>query len=622
MSDIPLKKLTGKRMPTCMMAMRWDGNTISIHKWTLRDKKYCRHDSFETKDVNGLWKIIDDIASKGQMWWIFGWNVYEALCWSGIYEQVDKEGWDLLGAKQLDRKQGRKDAKRQSWGALVCEDVPTVIDVRTPKGARIRFVDLANYGIKPQDFGLTSTNYDCGDVEDAAKAYIRMVNELRLGSLKTTAAAQAMCAFRTNHIQVDMYAHNNEESRRLERDGFFAGRAEAFRLGKLDGGIYHFDVKSMYSYISGQFLFPCRLVAHFGKGEQADFYVKASPESCIARVVISTQSALFPVRYNGRVIYPYGEYETVLCGPELLSAQGLGYIKEVKELSVYHMKHCFTKWSQWYLRTKDSLHSCGYGNLANAFKIMGNTLYGKLGARGKNWADYDEVHKPVRWGQWFGMHQKYGYLTQFRSIKGRHQYLDGQYEPELSMPSISAFMNAYGRTMLSLLIAVACKENVFYVDTDGIMVNLAGSYNLHRAGFVEDGRHGKLVLREESDDVEIFGIKHYRFGDRVCCAGNMVAAHEFRAASRDVREHEPFEHSMQAKDPFAHFYRDIRKQEKSGYRHGQVDTDGIIHPFFMQPITLETERPHGRNVRTKVYEVLGSARDLAGKSNPNGTLQT
>lgn len=621
MQDIIIEKLRGNRRPTCVMAMMVKDDNYCYRFWTIREGKECRVSHSAVDDRLDFWDRLDHIVKKGQMWWCFGWRMYASLCKAGIYEIVNSDGWNLLGGNDLEYKRGEGNSKRGAWGALICEDVPTIIDLRAPSGGKIRFVDLANYGLRPSQFLEDGESESLDTATQAVQDYFKLLDTYNMGSLKTTAASQAYCCYRTNHMKSWIFAHDNTDVRKLERSACYSGRAEAFRIGKLPGYVYHVDVQGMYNDLATKMSFPRQLTYNTRIAGECWKIAEEEAHNSIARVTVSTDSNSYPCRYDGRVIYPVGEFETFLAGPELVTAIAYGRVTAINELAVYRCGKIFDSFANWYFKTKGDLESQGLGHLKQAFKLMGNTLYGKIGSRGKNWVDYDNPHKPERWGQWFGPHERLGFLTQYRAIDGRQQYLDGSYEPATSCPAISAFMNSYGRVKLQLLIEVAGRENVHYVDTDGLMVNRDGIDNLYFAGQLKGDVHGKLRVKEEGDDVEIFGIKHYRFGNRVCCAGAIVSEQEARAYMSQFVEHEPFEHSLQHRTPFDHSYRSIRKSRTGRYNHGKLQSDGSVVPHFMQPVILEYFDESGTARYVKTCQVLGSAIGATSKSAAASSVQ-
>lgn len=613
-NEILIKKLKGCTRPTCMTTIFEKGRVIWLRRWSIREGRECRVVEEAFKVDNYFWTTLDALVKKGSMYWAFGWRMYALLCKAGVYEIVESGGWNLLGGNNVERKSGQDGSKRGTWGALVCEDVPTILDLRTPSGGKIRFVDLANYGLRPSMFLEDGETETLDTATQAIQDYLKLLDTYGMGSLKTTAASQAYACYRRSHMNHWIFSHGNSDARKLERSACFTGRAEAFRLGPITDHVYHVDVKGMYNSLAQVFPFPRRMAYYTQRRDEAASILRESADKSIARVTIATSENDFPVRYDGRVIYPVGEFETCLAGPELVTAVATGRVIEVHELAVYDMGMLFKGFADWYFATAADLENQGLGHIKAAFKLSGNTLYGKFGTRGKNWTDCENIHKPTKWGQWFGTHKQYGFLTQYRAINGRTQYLDGSFEPATSCPAISAFMSSYGRVKLGLLIATAGKENVHYIDTDGLMVNAEGFERLVRSGQFAGAIPGKLVIKEESDDVDIFGIKHYRFGSRVCCAGAIVSEQEARAYMTQFVNHTPFEHSLQHKTPFDHSYTNVKKSRTGKYQHGKLNADGSVSPHFMQPTVLEYFDEQGKPRYSKIYQVLGSAVGVASKS--------
>lgn len=622
MAEILLKKLHGSLAPSRIMATYWDGKCVAVQRWTTKDGKPTRKTMLGFSDPAMWWGWLAQQFAHGNKWTIFGWKMYSMLCGLGIYDQVDSESWSFSGVSNpvLDA-DGKKQSSRK-WGSMILENPPTMVDLGHHLGGTATFIDLANYGMHQHMF-LDSSENEC--VETAAQAiecYLALVRLAGLGSLRGTIAAQAACCYRTHWMDHEIIANDDPAVRRLERDSYYSGRAEAFRIGRLPGVIYHVDVKAMYNTLAKNGLFPSRLRIIAEDLDTAIRFATNERAMAIADVVVRINSPYLPCRYNGRVIFPSGEFRTVLAGPELLWAYSAGDVVECHSVQVYETELLFSSWSSFIAKLRDSLDFHVLGHLKPVVKLLGNTLYGKLGSRGKNWSNWDESHAPDRWGQWFAKHPTGNHVTQCRAIAGQIQYLDGNQEPATSCPAIPATMNAMGRMRLQSLMLMAGKENVHYVDTDGLMVNQAGFDRLSAKGQISPGVDGLLSIREVSDDVEIYGIKHYRFGERLCCAGQIAECDQPKSYETRIVQQEPFEVGMRAKDPLKPISHDIRRRKDAPYNHGKVDVDGSIAPFVMAPIVLEGSDENGRAVTSTVYEIVGSERKLDRQPDSDGALPT
>jgi hypothetical protein len=110
-------------------------------------------------------------------------------------------------------------------------------------------------------------------------------------------------------------------------------------------------------------------------------------------------------------------------------------------------------------------------------------------------------------------------LARWRALAWRcYREHIGGYTPD-ACPAIAAWISSHGR--LRLLEAIRCAgwSQVLYCDTDSVMVTEGGARRLEEGGLIREGEWGALYLKTVCADLELYGPKHYREGERVVCAG-------------------------------------------------------------------------------------------------------
>ncbi len=257
-----------------------------------------------------------------------------------------------------------------------------------------------------------------------------------------------------------------------------------------------------------------------------------------------------------------------------------GRIRKIHYWSAYEADTIFRENSEWYLRAKDNMEELGLTNMKGALKLCQNSLYGNIGRRGRMWIDVPPWHD-AQWGMWFGRHPTVGTVVSYRAVYGIHQYLDHGVEPEMSCPAISATVFSYCRLYLLKLILQAGRNNVHYYDTDGLIVNHQGhkSFVSSTNGYVYSSK--LLKLKEACSDVDIRGIKYYRFGERWNHAGVPEWAERNSDGSASFERHTPFTASLRKGDPFTAKIVIARTNPYPRYRHGVVCRGGRVHPFVL-----------------------------------------
>jgi hypothetical protein len=149
-------------------------------------------------------------------------------------------------------------------------------------------------------------------------------------------------------------------------------------------------------------------------------------------------------------------------------------------------------------------------------------------------------------------------------------------------PIITAWINSLARVWLWRAMEAAGRNNVYYVDTDSLMVNAHGLAGLADCGFRVGDDLGQLRLVGEYRHVKINGWKHYIADGVETCAGDAVAR---RGAIIDQIPGELAEPitiacAAQRSPRSATAKPDWRRQSK--YRHGRVASDGTVTPHHLE----------------------------------------
>jgi len=197
--------------------------------------------------------------------------------------------------------------------------------------------------------------------------------------------------YRKHFMPCELSISSSKEVRHLERLSYMGGRVEVFDFNKYNEAFYN-DVNSLYPYVMKNNPYPVSLVSYFSEESVNTFDKKVilqklfseleSDYGVIAKVIVKIPNqriAPIPVRLNEKLVFPCGEFETVLCSPELHLVKS--YFKEVKEMAIYEMKPIFESFVEYFYikrleakKNNDKVQDLFY-------KLFMNSLYGKFGQR-------------------------------------------------------------------------------------------------------------------------------------------------------------------------------------------------------------------------------------------------
>lgn len=328
-----------------------------------------------------------------------------------------------------------------------------------------------------------------------------------LGHFSVTRSAQALAAFTHRFMTVKVFIHADKEATELERQAYYGGRVECFHIGTLPRGRYFkLDVNSMYPSVMREASLPCRFVKVYSGFTPYDLREYARGNCCVAEVRLTTDEPAYPVKQGNTLLFPVGTFSTVLCGAELELALRRGHVDLVGRVSAYRSAILFREYVDTLYRIRKGYDKQGNKIMSAMVKKVLNSLYGKFGQRGAAWT-YLGFNSGLADGIFRVADTATGGIRVRRSICGHEYEEQDKVEAYNSFPAISACITAAARVKLWELILSAGRSNVFYCDTDSLIVNLAGYRRLRR--FVHPAKLGKLKLEYETHTLTINAPKDY-----------------------------------------------------------------------------------------------------------------
>lgn len=465
-----------------------------------------------------------------------------------------------------------KPAKRN--GTVSLSPGAFFVDFALPRGrGKFRLVDLANFFPDlslPETCGASALALAVGTI----LSWHALLRRERLGRVRCTVPAQALEGFRARFLPSRLYYRRSREVCEAERSSYYGGRCECFRLGRIDGPIYELDTSYCYLRVAQNAMFP---IAYIGEGPSQPVSRHGSnPQQwwtmSLAQVVAADSS--LPMRCGRRVIYPVGTWRGIYVDYELDEFARRGGCVERLRTWWYAAKPIFNFWSMWGIAIRRQVEESGNPHLTMAVKRMVVSVFGKLGQRGEVWRDTGVVADDADVIGGIA-----GSITDptpghFRVLQGREQVSAGRPCPRMGAPAVASYVTALGRGLLQARIDLAGAENVFYVDTDSLLVNQAGYNALQAAGVVRANDPGYLRLLDVHDWVVLHSPKHYLTPRKRVHSGKPPVV--LSPAERERARNEPVDFAA--------------------YHHGRVQPDGVVVPWRVSmesigPDNSTTEMP-------------------------------
>ena len=375
------------------------------------------------------------------------------------------------------------------------------------------------------------------------KRLIEFLVEYDLTRLKSTGSSLAMNSFK--HCFYDetnnpIHIHAHPYATRLERDSYKGGICECYKIGmyKLKDKAKKVDVNSQYpTAMLNQMPVRLRFFKTIEKEPRLKeiLFKKIKDYHCIAEVEFTIPDEFgfilnkVPLKNTknklSKCMFISGRQTASLNSPELKFIMKHGEIFKVNRLAYYDTSIIFKEYVNFFY---DKKINCLPANKAEKelFKLFLNKNYGKWGQLASEYklltdtAEWDISSKIVYTPKKDNVHLMHFGNKLYKIEKTDQNAMD-------SFVAIASAISSYARMHLVKLILKAGKDNIYYSDTDSLIVNDKGFQNLQDE--MHETELGKLKLEGVCENFEIIKPKHYMFDGEMKIKGvkkNATVLHE------------------------------------------------------------------------------------------------
>lgn len=436
-------------------------------------------------------------------------------------------------------------------------------------------------------------------IHRAVRALVVNVAQKGLGSFRPTAAAMASSVYRHSFMRHEIVTSHYPKVVEFERSAYSGGYTGVLKL--VEGGrpeLYKLDVNGMYPSVMIDNNYPTRLVEFAGEVSIKMLERFLAHSLVIARVRLRANSPIYPYRAPQGLCYPLGEFTTTLTTPLLARALAQGEIEAVEQIAVYGKAKLFADYITH--MTGQRARAQEAGDLATAlfYKTMSNALYGKFGQQATRtkrvgdapWNEFAvfDAFDPAKDEHWRELHA--GGSVVFIYEDGESRY---------TSYAIAAHVTDYARLKLFDLARLAGRENVFYMDTDSLIVNALGRRRL--AG-VSDPEGLGLLKVEDSGPVFVgFSKKDYILGESRRMKGFDPAGRRLEGDVFQSMENVGFYGAARRDLRGGAFWHQVNKRYNPYLTSAHLETDGVVTPLRLPDDVAELGR---------AKHTLGHIRDL------------
>lgn len=334
----------------------------------------------------------------------------------------------------------------------------------------------------------------------------QFLEENDYGSFAPTLASQSMSTFRHRFMKHRIFIDSNEKALEIARKSYVGGRTEAHRLGKYKGKFYYVDFNSMYPDVMHKNNFPHKLVGVYKNPSMSEINKWIDHFAMIVECEIETEEPIYPIIHDKRLVFPVGNFRVSLCGPEFRIALDRGHVKNMYRIALYDQAPIFKDFIAEMYPLKEKAAKEGDIMRKDFFKILQNSLYGKTGQRGRRFevigeCDVNEI------AVWTELDIDAGEVIRKRRFGGLEQSWINEGESKDSFPAIASYVTSYARVKLWNAMELAGLENVYYNDTDSLLLNERGFKKIE--ALIDATKLGALALESEHKEIIIYGAKDY-----------------------------------------------------------------------------------------------------------------
>lgn len=498
-----------------------------------------RSELFHTRAA--FWQWVYGEVEKRQTTWIIAHGMFYDFRISGASIEFERGNLTLDAIRSERVQDGTPGQESGMHGILSFDGLPFIISCRhVATGGRIVMVDLLNWLRCPlrevgEMVGLEKLKmpklgspigewipYCTQDTEILFQAFVKLIKwckDNHMGMFRYTAASQAMSCFRHGRMPTRVFPTQCKVKKAIERESYFGGRIECFRLGHINERVHLVDVNSMYPAVMKDGLFPCKMVHYEQRSEFGSIPTEFAADRMVARCRIQTSRAVYPKRTDKGICYPSGRFETTLAGRELSAAISRGDCTAISSYAVYdccRLFHAFVT-DLWQLRQRHAAH--GERALAEFAKLLLNSLHGKFAQWEPKWqiTDDGEYCPDFRYKT---VHGQGGEVSnEYFGFAGL-TFRKHQKEEKLhTMPIISAFIAADVRLKMNYFREVAGKSNVYYQGVDSLLLNDLGLERMVARGLMRPNEIGYLKLKSTQEQAVIYGCSRYELGQELIMSG-------------------------------------------------------------------------------------------------------
>lgn len=453
----------------------------------------------EFTDPLEMWEWVSDFTKPGYRTVLWCHNLSYDLRIADAFHLLPQLGWEMVWCN-LDRQVSTARWRREGAGLLMCDLMtwaPWPLE-HLGRDLGIAKPDLPAGG-DPQEQWMARCRADVEITAAAVQQLVTYARENELGSWQPSGAGMAWSWWRHRHLKDRILIHDNDEAIEAEREAMHTGRCEAFIHGDpVPGRWTEWDMHVAYLRAAKDEALPARLCAVYDDPSLDLYRMSARYHARMCRVRVKTDVPVLPTRHEGVIIWPVGEFETVVWDVELDEALAAGASVTLDKMWCYRRAPFLQSWAAETFELLESDSAAIPPVVRRWLKHQSRALIGRLAVRYPSWELFGTNPE-----QWCGL-SRFVDLSEASATRmlalGDRTWLESEpAEGECSLPQATGWIMALCRMRLWRTLQQLDPANVAYCDTDSIVVNGRGSGEL--AALAE--QHPEFGWRRKRTDCKL-----------------------------------------------------------------------------------------------------------------------
>lgn len=470
----------------------------------------------EYTDVHNLWTDIGIHGRPNARTVVYAHNLPYDMRISRALEYLPRTGWRLENIR-LDSRGSWSRWARNKASLLLCDTASIFPCTLSTIGLLLGMRKSALPDGDDERDWFNRCRMDVTILSTAVLQYLEWLKTGAAGNWQMTGSSQSWAHWRHCHYTEKVLIHHDMEATDAERRALWTGRAENWRWGRDNTDpVFEYDWSNAYPRIAGDVDVPSRFL---GASERVT--ASALPKlwqryAILADVTVTTETPCVPARGEDGITWPVGTFDTTLWDPELRLLASSGATIRVRKVWMYQKGPALQEWARWVL---NGIHSEAVREmrwLPIVLKHWSRSLIGRFAMRYQSWEHFGTLPSA---GIAIGTLVDRDAGTSADTMQLGHEFyvLSDYQEAPNSCPQITGYIMSEARAKLWRVIERVGAANVYYMDTDSVVVNALGASVID--GARNEGDYQGLRLKERHRGWEIYGPRALILGDTAKFAG-------------------------------------------------------------------------------------------------------